>query len=87
MTNGDRIREMASTNDGLADIVSKYVGCNHCPVSSDCEHRQGVCEYTFKKWLNLNRASSVTANQRYTSVTVPAATTPISELQCFTGEK
>lgn len=52
MTNGDRIREMASTNEGLADLVSKYVGCNHCPVSSDCENRQDVCEYTFKKWLN-----------------------------------
>jgi Lar family restriction alleviation protein len=52
MTNGDRIREMASTNEGLAELVSKYVGCNHCPVSSDCENRQDVCEYTFKKWLN-----------------------------------
>lgn len=52
MTNGDRIREIASTNEGLAELVSKYVGCNHCPVSSDCENRQSVCEYTFKKWLN-----------------------------------
>ena len=52
MTNGDRIREMASTDEGLAELVSKYVGCNHCPVSSDCENRQSVCEYTFKKWLN-----------------------------------
>lgn len=51
MTNGDRIRELASTNEGLAELVSKYVGCNHCPVSSDCENRQGVCEFTFKKWL------------------------------------
>lgn len=53
MTNGDRIREMASTNEGLAELFSGYVGCDRCPIRSKCGSRQGVCcKFTAKKWLN-----------------------------------
>lgn len=51
MTNGDRIREMASTNEGLAELIGKYVGCERCPISYRCGEKHGVCKSTLKRWL------------------------------------
>ncbi len=48
MTNGDRIREMASTNEGLAELIYKYVSCDECP-RSPCI---GTCKDVTREWLD-----------------------------------
>lgn len=50
MTNGDRIRELASTNEGLAELIRKYVGCAVCPAK--CENSYGECEKSLKEWID-----------------------------------
>lgn len=52
MTNGDRIREMASTNEGLAHLMAIYVRCGRsCPIDKYCKGGE-PCEEISLKWLN-----------------------------------
>lgn len=48
MTNGDRIREMASTNEGLAELIYEYVSCDECP----CSPCIGTCKDVTREWLD-----------------------------------
>lgn len=51
LTNGDRIREMASTNEGLAHLIAIHMGCGFCPIEKCCKGEE-TCEETSLKWLN-----------------------------------
>lgn len=51
MTNGDKIRRNASTNEGLAKLIGKYVGCGSCPIREKCGEKRGVCKSTLERWL------------------------------------
>lgn len=52
MTNGDRVREMASTNEGLAHLMAIYVRCGRsCPIDKYCKGEE-PCEEITLKWLN-----------------------------------
>lgn len=48
MTNGDRIREMARTNEGLAKLISDHVDCETCAI--ECTAR--VCAEAVLDWLD-----------------------------------
>lgn len=48
MTNGDRIREVAMTNEGLAKLISEYLSCDNCP----CLPCMGPCKDVIQEWLN-----------------------------------
>lgn len=48
MTNGDRIREMAITNEGLAALIDEYVSCDDCP----CLPCMGPCKDVVLEWLD-----------------------------------
>ena len=52
MTNGDRIREMVSTNEGLAHLMAIRMRCgSSCPVDKYCKGEE-PCEKIVLKWLN-----------------------------------
>lgn len=47
MTNGDRIREMASTNEGLAALIADHIECGDCPIKCG----DATCEQSLGEWL------------------------------------
>lgn len=48
MTNGDRIREMASTNEGLAKLINDHAICTNCNVP--CTGKE--CGKAALEWLD-----------------------------------